>query len=190
MKKLILTMVLLTGIVLAGKTQFLLRGAVIASGSLSLKLEKDKQEFVSTSSEDNHTDLSVNPFIGYFVIDNLAVGGGLDIGMRKRGEYSESSMAIMPTARYYINEGLFAQGSFGFGSTNAKPSPGIEVKYGMSLWRIGAGYSIRITDTILLDPFISYGATVLNNKDDAAFTRKITRSGVWAGLSFTLIVID
>lgn len=190
MKKLIITMALLTGMVFVSKAQFILRGALITSGSVSMNFSNEKQEFVNGSAEYKHREISINPFLGYFLIDNLALGAGFDFGFRETGESSASNIAVMPMIRYYISEGFFAQGSFGIGSSSTKPFPGIEVKYNTTLWRVGAGYSIRITDTILLDPFVSYGSTVLNHKGDTSFVTKVNQSGFWAGLSFTLIVID
>ncbi len=192
-------MVLLAGIVLVSNAQgpFLLRGSVITSGAFQLRLEKEKQETGSISYQESHTAFSFNPFAGYFLMDDLALGLGVDVSANSYSsddfdiEGSFTSISLGPVVRYYISEGLFAQGFFGVGSSNSSDTSGgftSESKLGLNTWRVGAGYSIRLTETILLDPFVSYGSYVQKDKENS--DNKLTRSGIWFGLSFTLIVID
>jgi len=101
---------------------------------------------------------------GYFLTDGLM--GGLAISYEAEGnkveysaangggtdEYTESSMIISPTLRYYIAEsGVWAQLQYGFGTMKQESKSGSETytqEGKLSVIGIGAGYAIYLGDVV------------------------------------------
>jgi outer membrane autotransporter protein len=134
--------------------------------------------------------------INYYVIDNLGIGFSLGLTSSKskdkdnNSEDSFTSITFGPLVRYYFSEGPFVQGSFGFGSLKSKyKSDGstFDSKATISQWESGLGYSVRITDTILLDPMVGYGVSTIKNKD-SDFTS--SSSGLFLRLGFTMVLVS
>jgi hypothetical protein len=168
---------------------FIAKSSLIASGGLSIEIIKEKNEFGSSSSEDNLTSISLTPGVMYFVSDNLGVGANLTLSTYKYKESESSGSTIIfgPQVRYYFAEGPFAQASIGFGSQTSK-NASFDTKDGIFQWELGVGYSVRISDTVLLDPMIGYGSQKLTDKDlDDYFT---TFSGLFVRLGFTVILVN
>lgn len=147
----------------ASQAQFIKQGTILGGGALSFTSVKDK-------NSDNHlTDFSLMPWAGYLVIDNLAIGGMIDANVQssKSGsgatEYkqSQSTTTFGPVVQYYLDNGLFVHGQFGIGGGKSKSTSAgttITQKQSASNWRLGLGYAIRITDTVLLQPIVGYGS--------------------------------
>ena len=70
------------------------QGSWVVSGNSSLQLSSSKFEGESSSS----TTVIFSPSIGYFVVDGLAVGVGMDI-LNSNGY---TTYAILPSASYYF----------------------------------------------------------------------------------------
>ena len=64
---------------------------------------------VDLNTGENSTQIRFNPNAGYFVIDNLAVGGNFAIDYAKSGDVKATDFGLGPFARYY------------FTKSNAKP---------------------------------------------------------------------
>ncbi len=86
------------------------------------------------------TDLVLNPILGYFVMDNLAVGGNITIS---KADGQDLVFGIGPFARYYLNNGFFGQVNFEF----TKAGDFDNTRYGISL-----GYSYELTDNVRIEP--------------------------------------
>ncbi|MEM7369879.1 MAG: outer membrane beta-barrel protein [Bacteroidota bacterium] len=70
------------------------KGNVLIGGSFSIK---------NTSSLGEGTFyLGLFPDVGYFVIDNLAVGAYLPISTNRAPQYSTTNIGLSPFARYYF----------------------------------------------------------------------------------------
>ena len=72
--------------------------------------------------------------------------------------------------RYYImDQGLFGMAYYGIGSiqstTTYAGSDDSEFKASISEWRVGVGNSFRLSETVLLDPVISYVSSAWKDKD-------------------------
>ena len=91
-----------------------------------------------------------------------------------------STMIIAPTIRYYIAEsGAWVQTSFGFGSMTEKSEYDYDYPnwYGsdesdsdkqsnpMTIFSIGAGYAIYLSDNISLNPTIGYAMSTITIED-------------------------
>lgn len=85
-----------------------IKGTKVVGGGFQLQIEKDHEY---AESETKTTDFSFIPSVGYFVIDNLAVGINFNYSNSKT-EYTilnnsntskSSSFAVGPFARYYMH---------------------------------------------------------------------------------------
>ena len=68
------------------------KGNIMTGGQLSLQTNKNSSSFV------------LNPNFGYFVGNNLALGGNLSLDFAKQGTVSASEFGIGPFMRYYIGK--------------------------------------------------------------------------------------
>lgn len=184
MKKLILLFVLAAGIATSGYSQFIKQGTIIGGGSFEFKSHKDGDSDQTTSS------LSLMPWAGYLVIDNLAAGAILDVstGKTKGDSFSASSSEIKfgPVLRYYMDNGLFGHTQFTFGSGNSKLESGgttLENKNSKSEFRIGAGYAARISDTVLFEPIVGFLSEGTKDKDTNV---KTNENGFFLMAGFTI----
>ena len=175
---------------------FIPKGALIGGGAFSFSSQGEKFESGSSTTEHTLTSLGFTPQATYFVMDNLGIGAALSVSSDKEkdkdsdGMNSFTQIAFGPVVRYYFAEGPFAQAMFGFGSQKSKFESGSvtgESTSSLTMWEAGAGYSVRISDTILLDPMVGYGSTNAKNKDSDA---TLKQSGLFIRLGFTLILIS
>lgn len=68
------------------------KGTIMAGGQLALKTNKNASVFI------------LNPNFGYFVGDNLAVGGNLRFDFSKAGTVSANEFGIGPFMRFYFGK--------------------------------------------------------------------------------------
>lgn len=94
MKIYITILFLLMASAMQGQTD---KGAIMAGGHLSLNTNKGGSSF------------RFNPQLGFFVMDNFAVGGEMNMDFSKAGTVKTSELGLGPYARYY------------FGKTQTKP---------------------------------------------------------------------
>jgi len=55
------------------------------------------------NTSDNNTEIAFNPTAGYFVIDDLALGGNVNMGYSKNGSEKTTVFGFGPFARFYFN---------------------------------------------------------------------------------------
>jgi hypothetical protein len=110
-----------------------------------------------SSGSSSTTFVSITPNIGYFICDDLAVGGMADF-------YSESDYQtdfnIGPFVRYYFlpigtNAKLFGQGSIGFGSNKYSG----ESSLGYTKWALAAGPAFFLSPTVALETTLYYSSS-------------------------------
>ena len=119
------------------------------------------------------SQIAMQPTIGYFISDNMAVGLGFSLASSSQdtempdlgnGEYtitnSTSDMSIGPWMRYYLGEMMFVNAGVALGSGSTKwsttesgadPSSTTDKTASMDL-EIGAGASILWGDHIAFEP--------------------------------------
>ena len=125
--------------------------------------------FNSTSNDpdggaDAVTTFNLNPNIGYFVIDNLAIG--LNLGFESHSG-AGSVFSVGPQVRYYfVNLGesakLFAQGRFGFASF----SPEEGDSYSGTEWGVGVGLAYFLNPHVALEGLLEYSSLTPNSDFD------------------------
>ena len=100
------------------------KGNFLLGGSVSFNSAKEKVTLEGTSETSKPTTtLAFTPNAGYFIMDNLAVGGSLTLLSvnEKESETKTSTFLFAPFVRYYFlslgeNVKFLGQGSFGIGS--------------------------------------------------------------------------
>lgn len=127
--------------------------------------------FSSQKQGSTTTYLNFSPNAGYFVINDLAIGGLLSYtSIKPEGYDAISSFSFSPFVRYYflpLGSGakLFGNGSFGFGS--AKQSGTSE---SFTTWSLSAGPAIFLNQNTALEIALSYGSMKYKNDPDAINT--------------------
>ncbi|MUP46440.1 hypothetical protein E0K83_11900 [Gramella sp. BOM4] len=118
-------------------------------------------------------NLGISPKGGYFVQDNLLIGGAINLGFTKsaetNGEAAETfQYGIQALTRYYLSPGeqgidnLLKHGRF-FAEANAGLA-GVNVNDGATTngfaFGVGPGYSYFVTETVALEALFKYNALV------------------------------
>jgi outer membrane protein len=98
--------------------------------------------------------LSLNPGIGFFVINNLAIGLNTNIGYTNSSGSGYYSLGIGPYVRYYFNNGLFLKGDFSYNYLHSLNSSPVKQKY--HSFTPGIGYAFFLNQKVSLEPSISY----------------------------------
>jgi outer membrane protein W len=156
-------------------------GSLLLGGSsnFNLSTEKSKTKIGSTSSETSKSfNLGLHPYIGYFVIDNLAAGISLSTSFSSSketggdGKLSTSFFTVGPFARYYfLDQGdlkPMAEIYFGVGSENSKSEGSgysSKSKSGVTEFTLGVGASYFLTPHFALDALLSYGSSKYKTKE-------------------------
>lgn len=112
--------------------------------------------FTSTSIDgvdDNINLISINPNVGYFIMDNLGVGVRLGVDLLSQGDNSQTDFGIGAFARYYVFQGLFPQVGFTYNSFKIKDGPDATTSTDLTL---GVGYSLFLNNSIALEPMLVY----------------------------------
>ena len=155
-----------------------------------------------TSDKDKFTSWAFTPMVGFFVIDNLAVGLNLNL----RGQTDKeaggddkskfSTIAVGPWVRYYLaqypllNNNVFVFGDVraGFGGWKQVYTSGSTsqtYKEGLTQFGIGPGIIFVPADCFSIDFMIQYNRVIWNDKDSSEGHKWHTSSfGFAFGLTF------
>lgn len=172
------------------------KGKLFVSGNTSLSFSSTNAttEFDGEEvGEDQKASVfSVTPSIGYFVMDNLAIGVDFSFTSSKEeeGEFEDtlSSFAVMPTATYYFEAGDKLKPYIGVGAGLISTSFGdddINKSSGLA-FRGRGGLAYFLSDMIALDFFVQYLNTNQKNKEESDLVTKNSSLGVGFGLSLFL----
>ena len=193
MKKTIFTLfiaVLLSTSALAQLEQ----GTKIVGGEFGVELNTNKSKFENqTVTNSKSTSISLEPRFGYFVIDNLAVGGELSLStFSSKSESSDNkitgtSFAIGPFVRYYFPPKIFLEGQYAFGVSNTKYDWLDEnQKSALSAWSLGAGYAAFLNENIAIEPMIGYQSVAEKDKTEGEPEVKNINSGLFIRVGFQI----
>jgi len=169
------------------------KGRILAGGSIGFSSHTYKSKTNSTTTTAaKETVFNFGPKVGYFVIDKLAVGAGLNLAASvykpegSSNKTNNSSISLAPFVRYYLEPGIFFQGGFGFGSGKSKQKNAnttTTTKYGTSEWSIGAGYAYFLNDHVAIEPFVGYQSNTLKSKSPDS---KWIDSGLFLNIGFQI----
>ncbi|MDH5475042.1 MAG: hypothetical protein OEX22_05065 [Cyclobacteriaceae bacterium] len=188
MKKIVLTLSL--GVLLAGfsYSQKTTKGTKMASGTIGLTFNTEKRDDgTAITTRGKYSAINMNPNVGYFIMDGLAVGGGINIATsnyKRDGsadKLNTTSLAFAPFARYYTDMGLFGHVSVSLGSGKEKDTQDngggnvtvTETNFGLFGFEFGGGYAYFLNDNVAVEPMLIYGSNSIKDKTAAPNTKEI-----------------
>lgn len=195
MKKLFLAIVFFLLIIgpLAAQTE---QGGFFINATSALDLSfLDQKLKVDGNSTDigNVSNIELSALGGYFVADQFVLGLNLSVQSSTEEDAvdnrsSTTTFTIGPALRYYVINGLFAQGSLGFGTTNLNYEPATggseETDLGVLTWGAALGYAFFLSERIAIEPALSYSYARL--KDDTETTGGGTGSLITSGVNLSV----
>jgi hypothetical protein len=149
------------------------QGRLIVDGSLRFARSSGESTSASTTSITKNTSFGLSPSVGYFVIDNFAIGATASLNSSKstndviNSEAKSVSKTVGPFARYYLPMAIFIQGAVTFGASKfatTTPSDAFENKSNITQWGLGVGYAYFLNDFVALEPMVGYQSTVDKSK--------------------------
>lgn len=139
--------------------------------------------------------VSLNPKVGYFLTEKLAIGA--EIALKSTSDKQESVLGdiktnsfivgFMPIARYYIVNGLFGEAAGGISTQTTKIDDSVtETEYSAFGYgfRTGIGYALPLRTMVAIEPMVGYSWEKFNPKD-APDDYKETISSVFFGIGLT-----
>ena len=134
--------------------------------------------------------LAFTPSVGYFISDNIALGGEVNFtSITNKGTYKETSsiFSIMPSVTYYFSNNKtvmpYLGGAVGFATKKDKVEDVTKSGDGFA-WKLKGGVAYFLTESIALDFGVRYAQHSFNytyNNND--FKQVLNSFGVNAGLS-------
>ena len=129
----------------------------------------------SKQDEAKITSFTINPAAGYFFINNLAGGFGVNISHSKvkDSDGASTDLSVSPFLRYYFlklaqRAMLFGQGSFGFGSNKTTGTYGSTDKF--TTWMLAAGPAFFLNEHTALELSLYYNSLKYKDFPDAINT--------------------
>lgn len=170
----------------------------------SSKYHSDDPNFQESASNQVFT-INLNPRVGYFLIDNLAIGLDLtySYNQEKNGEssnlYKQSAFTGGPFLRYYypLNESLLfgeVYGSYGklltsYDYTDNSLFEDTEYETLILNYGLAVGLSFPLTDMTFFDCAIGYNAYKFSPQDDdSEYDEYTTQQGLNLKLGFSIFL--
>lgn len=125
------------------------KGNFIISGGGTIEYTKSTLGDARTSTH----RFNFNPGLGYFIIDNLAIGLNTTFEIEKQS-VKYQTLGVGPFAKYYLNNGVFFKAETFYSSTKAIGT----VTHKMTALTIapGVGYAFFLNSKISLEPSLNY----------------------------------
>ncbi len=186
-------MVLLTSCVVIGANAQFEKGTMMVGGSFGADFTTNKSKYDGNSyTNGKYVDVSFDPQFGIFVINNLAVGGGIGISTSSFKEDDTDfksvthEFTIQPMARYYLQPGIFFQGKLMFGGATDKDVENGDTdktEYAVNGWSLSVGYPIFLNNVVAIEPQLGYGGKGYRNKDTEV---RSVDSGIFLRVGFQI----
>ncbi len=172
-------------------------------GYSSVKSKSDADGF-EESDPDKMTSINLLPKVGYFVIDNLALGLDVNIALSttKDGEdsdkYSQTLLSVGPFIRYYIPTSKvlpFFEINGSLGSINNKNDYSDntyyeDVEYKSSVMSIGGGIGLAapLGDRVTFDVLAGYNSLTVKDKEDNDDNYRTVIGTLGLKIGFTILL--
>ncbi len=187
-------------IMLGASTVFNISGNnsdITGFGYSSIKQKSDAPNY-NEPDADKVTGFNLSPKVGYFVIDNLALGINIDYFWyrNKNGQPESKNTEVIfgagPFIRYYFPTSKvlpYAELNAGFASmkdTYESEAFDNVTKSSVTSLGIGAGVAAPLSDRFTLDVLVGYSSTTIKEKDDNPDNERtvIGTVGIKLGLTF------
>ncbi len=177
------------------------QGNILIGGESNLNFSSFNSKWKSDDGNGKFgktTSFDFSPRVGFFIIDNLAIGAKLPISFQSEKDdnndkFSSTSLAIAPFVKYYFgakNIKPYLNGSFGFGTISMKDEPesGPSDNYssGLFLYEFGGGLGIFFNDKVSLDISLGYTSKTYKDKEDNINNFRTIYSGIGLGIGFSI----
>lgn len=167
--------------------------------NLDFSSTKSKSD-LGSSDQYKNTSFNLSPAIGYFFIDNLALGIELPIqysSMKDTDDdkMTQSSLVFAPFLKYYFGNSMmkpYVNGSIGLGkgSVSYDFTMGSNVSYSMTMfaYQLGAGLSIFLHEKVSLDLGLRWSSTSTTKVEDNPTNSKTINSGLGFGIGIFVVI--
>ncbi len=136
---------------------------------------------ITTTYTNNYTHIAFNPKLGYFVVNNLAIGINLGIGSDKTdGNLNSSNLSVGPFIRFYSPIKLFGEAYLGYRSQ--KYYNNVPYTANGADFSVGGGFAWFIGKKVALEPTLKYAGYYIKNAADTDY--KYYHGGMVVGLGF------
>jgi hypothetical protein len=143
------------------------KGAKLIGGNLGLELTTSKNKYGGTTTTSGKlSSITLEPKFGYFLINNLAVGGELGIsGYNWKPEdedlhdTSGSTISIGPFIRYYSPVNIFVEGKYAIGLSQSEYQDGFDLEeeeYKIRKVVLAIGYAAFLKENVAIEPMFGY----------------------------------
>lgn len=163
------------------------KGKWLLGGNSSVSYTSTKTTFEFDGEEAGDQDSSIftiNPEVGYFVMDNLSVGLGVGFSSTKVGESKASTAIVTPNATYFFEAGdnlkPFVSLGAGLASTSAGDDDS-QKSSGLAIRGLG-GLAYFVSESVSVNFLVQYLNTNQKNKSDSDLVSK--NSNIGAGVGF------
>lgn len=143
-------------------TQTILQGTWMAGGETGFQSSKPKDGKANTT-------FTLSPDIGYYIIDDLAVGLAGTYSRTSSNSISLTILSLNPWARYYVYKDIFGRISYQAGNYRLE-FDSEEAKTTFNGVEIGAGYSAWLSNSVAIEPVLFY--SVFSSKDESENIRE------------------
>ena len=128
------------------------------------------------NTSENRTTVSLTPTAGYFVINNLAVGGNVNFSFIQNGENKTTQFGIGPLTRFYFgqkNIRPFAHGELNFISQKLKVANTTNTENGIGYF-LALGLAGFLNENVALETMAGYSHAKFKDIDgDGGFEMRI-----------------
>ena len=166
MKKCIYTLMLLLGVTVANaqenrgnllSAKLIQRSIMVGGGINGTYRSIENHNSNSSTQSGSKKQIDVQGRFGYFLINDLALGvlgtvSHTTVKMDGAATNPTTHILLGPFARYFLNNGIFGEASYGFGIQNLSDSQ----KRDISELRGGIGYSLFINPKVAVEPAIMF----------------------------------
>jgi outer membrane protein len=179
------------------------RGTILIGGESNFDLSTMNSKWKSDDGSGTHGNIirfGISPRIGFFIIDNLAVGVKLPIGFqfqedKNNDKFSSTSLGISPFLKYYFgtsNIKPYLNGSIGFSNMTMKDDPDIgatnKTTVGVFSYELGGGFGVFLNDKVSLDIGIGYNYSSYKEKENNDNNYRDIYSGIGLGVGISILL--
>lgn len=143
---------------------------VMAIGGLSAQTKKDDWMTggsLRVNTAKNSSQFEFSPSVGYFLIDDLAIGARLSVQSEKLGNNLVNDFGFGPYARYFFGSKKvmpFFEGNFELSNRKYQTGAVSTKEQAFSVFG-GGGVSIFLNESVALEGILGYKNTRMKNQD-------------------------
>lgn len=165
----------------------------------TLKFKSDRSGFEEADA-DKVMSFNLSPKIGYFVVDNIAVGLDFTLATSRLtegtsdDETTQSLLAVGPFVRYYVPASTvlpFVEVGATVGRDKTKFEGGVfEGEYKSNILTFGGGVGVAapLGDKVMLDIMAGYNSVITKDAEDNDDNDRMLTGNIGVNLGFTVFI--